>query len=494
MAGHPGELKTYNSVKQHYWWPGLRIFVKNYVKGCGICQQFKIDRNPSYPSFIPVEGAILTRPFAHCSIDLITDLPPAEGSDSILVVVDQGLSKGVILCPTTKTVTMDGIGDLLHKNLYKWFGLPDKMISDRGPQFAAKAFRAMLSRLGVNSVLSTAYHPQTDGTTKRVNQEIEAYLAIYCHSHPETWKKNLATMELTHNNRRHADQPKTSFEIIQGESPKALLLTYKNIKFPSIDDKIKQMMTDWDKALAAHKLARARIAERRQNTFTSFTVGQKVWLDTRNMKTNYHKKMALKREGPFKVKEVLGPVTYRLKLPTTWKVYNVFHAVLLKPYVEIEVHGENFSQPILDILDREEVYNMETILRHWRRGRSYQYLIKWEGYPISEASWEPEEAFSDDGDFLAIYKQRHQLWNTSHPVKTSEGLGKENSTQSALPTLPEKGVSDTEVMLLLETIDDILEEFDRPTCSFSNENSFLKTFMQKVDDLTTQFLNKRFIQ
>jgi Chromo (CHRromatin Organisation MOdifier) domain len=356
-------------------------------------------------------------------MDLIMDLSPAEGSDSILVMVDQGLLKGVTLCPTTKTVTMDGIGDLLHKNLYKQFGLLDKMISDWGPQFAAKAFRAMLSRLGVNLVLSTAYHSQTDGTTERVNQEIEAYLAIYCHSHPETWKKNLATMEFTHNNRRHADRPRTSFEIIQGESPKALPLTYENTKFFSIDDKIKQMMTDRDKALAAHKLAWARIAERKQNTFTPFTVRQKVWLDTRNMKMNYHKKMAPKREGPFEVEEVLGPVTYRLKLLTTWKIHNIFHAVLLKPYVETEVHGENFSWPIPDILDGEEVYNMETILKHRRRGQSYQYLIKWEGYPISKALWELEEAFSDDGDLLAIYKQWHQLWNTSHLVKTSEGLG-----------------------------------------------------------------------
>jgi Integrase core domain len=309
-------------------------------------------------------------------MDLITDLPLAEGSDSILVVVDQGLSKEVILCPTTKTVTMDGIGNLLHKNLYKRFGLPDKMLSDQGPQFAAKAFRAMLSRLGVNSVLSTAYHPQTDGTTERINQEIEAYLAIYCHLLPETWKKNLAIMEFTRNNRRHADRPKTSFEIIQGESPNALPFTYENTKFPSIDDKIKQMMTDWDKALAAHKLAQARMAERRRNTFTPFTVGQKVWLNTQNMKMNYHKKMALKREGLFKVEEVLGPVTYQLKLPTTWRIYNMFHAVLLKPYIETEVHGENFSRPILDILDGEAVYNVETILKHRRRGQSYQYLIK----------------------------------------------------------------------------------------------------------------------
>jgi hypothetical protein len=408
-AEHPGELETYNLVKQHYWWPGLKIFVKNYVKGCGICQQFKIDRNPSHPSFIPVEGAISTRPFAHCSMDLIMDLPLAEGSDSILVVVDQGLLKGVILCPTTKTVTMDGIGNLLHENLYKRFGLPDKMLSDRGPQFAAKAFRAMLSRLEVNLVLSTAYHLQMYGTTECVNQEIEAYLAIYCHSHLETWKKSLATLEFTHNNRRHTDQPKTSFEIIQGESPKALPLTYENTKFPSIDDKIKQMMTDQDKALAVHELAWARMTERRQNTFTPFTVGQKVWLDTRNMKANYHKKMAPKWEGPFEVEEVLGPVTYQLKLPTTWRIYNVFHAVLFKPYIETEVHGENFPRPILDVLDREEVYNVEMILK---RGQSYQYLIKWEGYPISEALWEPETAFSDDGDLLSVYKQWHQLWDT----------------------------------------------------------------------------------
>jgi hypothetical protein len=164
--------------------------------------------------------------------------------------------------------------------------------------------------------------------------------------------------------------------MIQGKSSKALPSTYKNTKFPSIDDKIKQMMTDRDKALAAHKLAQARIAERRRNTFTPFTVGQKVWLDTQNMKTNYHKKMAPKREGPFEVEEVLRPVTYQLKLPTTWKIHNGFHAVLLEPYIKTEVHGGNFSRPIPDILYGEEVYNMETILKHRRRGQSYQYLIK----------------------------------------------------------------------------------------------------------------------
>ena len=82
-AGHPGELETYHALRQHYWWPGLRTYVKNYIQGCGLCQQFKINRSPSQPMYLPMEGAQSTRPFANCSMDLITDLPPVDGFDSI---------------------------------------------------------------------------------------------------------------------------------------------------------------------------------------------------------------------------------------------------------------------------------------------------------------------------------------------------------------------------------------------------------------------------
>ena len=128
------------------------------------------------------------------------DLPPVDGCDSILVVVDRGNTKGAILIPTTKTLTQEGAGQLLLDNLYKQFGLLDEMLSDRGPQFAAMAFRELLKLLGIKSNLTMAYHPQTDGATERVNQEIEAYLPIYCSAHPTEWKNSLSTLEFTHNN------------------------------------------------------------------------------------------------------------------------------------------------------------------------------------------------------------------------------------------------------------------------------------------------------
>src|SRR5271154_1109525 len=408
-AGHPGEQETIVTVEKDYWWPGLRSFVRNYVKGCGPCQQFKIDRRPSHPSYIPIPSDKVTRPFAKCSMDLITDLPPSNGFDSILVVVDRGLTKGVILLPCNKTITNEEVGRLLLENLYKRFGLPNEIISDRGPQFAAKGFRELLKLLGVTSKLSTAYHPQTDGATERVNQEIEVYLSIYCSRYPTDWTEKIHLMEFTHNNRRHAERKHSPFELMFGEPPKTLPTSFEKTNFPNIELRMQGLIKDREEALSAHELAARRIADMRRNTFKPFALGDNVWLDNRNIKTTNNPKIGPRREGPFRISEVLGPLTYRLDLPNTWKVHNVFHATLLRPYVENAIHGTNYPRPPSELVDSEEVYEVERILKHRKRGRGYQYLILWRGYPISDATWEPESAFSDDGDMLETYKDQYQL-------------------------------------------------------------------------------------
>ena len=167
------------------------------------------------------------------------------------------------------------------------------------------------------------------------------------------------------------------------------------------------MLHEREEALAAHELARTRMANWKQSKFTPFKKGQKVWLDTQNFKTGHHKKIAPKREGPFEIEETLGLVTYKLKLPESWKIHNVFHATLLRPYIENEIYGNDYPKPPSELLEGEEVYEVETILKHRRRGRKYQYYIKWKGYPITEATWENELAFSDDGNMVEQYKLWH---------------------------------------------------------------------------------------
>ena len=168
-TGHPGFLKTRQLVTAEFWWPGLASFICAYIAGCTTCQQNKTNTNPSTPPATPIPSSC-SLPFCQLSCDLITDLPVSSGFDSLLVMVDHGLSKGIILCPTKKTVTTEGIASLFFHKVFLRFRLYTKIISDCRPQFTSKFAKELECILQYDLVLSTAYHPQTDGETKRVNQ------------------------------------------------------------------------------------------------------------------------------------------------------------------------------------------------------------------------------------------------------------------------------------------------------------------------------------
>ena len=116
---------------------------------------------------------------------------------------------------------------------------------------------------------------------------------------------------------------------------------------------------------------------KRRSKFTPFRKGDKVWLDSRNLQTLYHKKMAPRREGLFEIVNVLGLLTYQLKLPEMWRIHDVFHTSLLWQYRENNVYGTNYDRPPAKLNNEgQEVYNIETILKHQRRGQGYQYYVK----------------------------------------------------------------------------------------------------------------------
>jgi transposase InsO family protein len=153
----------------------MSTFVKSYVDGCSTCQATKIrPRNqvPLVPNQIPMDvWGIIT-------MDFITDLPNSQGYDSLFVVVDR-LSKATIISPCTKTITAEKTSKLYMDNVWRQTGLPCQVISDRGPQFASKVMQEVWNKLGVKSIMSTAFHPQTNGETERVNQELEQYLRVF---------------------------------------------------------------------------------------------------------------------------------------------------------------------------------------------------------------------------------------------------------------------------------------------------------------------------
>ena len=135
-AGHGGFFHTYTLLSRDYWWLGMSSFVCCFVAGCALFQQMKVNTHPTVPALSPVPSTC-SRPFQQLSVDLITDLPPSTGFDSLMVVVDHSLSKRVILTPCNKTINAKGVAELFFKNIFLHFSLHDALISDREPQFAS---------------------------------------------------------------------------------------------------------------------------------------------------------------------------------------------------------------------------------------------------------------------------------------------------------------------------------------------------------------------
>ena len=162
-AGHPGQAKTVELVTRNYWWPGMTKFIKDYVETCDTCRRGKASHakphGPLQPNEIPDgPGQVVT-------CDFITGLPDVDGHNALQLIVDRH-RKIIHLIPCTEEIDAEGAADNFIREWFRLHGLPRKIISDRGPQFSSKLFRAILKGLGIESAMSTAYHPQTDGQSE----------------------------------------------------------------------------------------------------------------------------------------------------------------------------------------------------------------------------------------------------------------------------------------------------------------------------------------
>ena len=225
-GGHKGFFRTLHRIQKDYWWPGMSTFLRKFISGCADCQAAKVNTHPTITGLSPL-AAEHPLPFSSISVDLITGLPDSHGYDSVMVVVDHGLTKGVIYCPCTKNIDSEGVAQLFFTNVFPRFGLHSRMISDRGPQFASAFARELARLLQYDVALSTAYHPQTDRETERVNQELETYLRLFTSNKPEEWSKLLPMAEFAHNSAIHSVTQRTPFSLMMGYEPRAYPLLEK---------------------------------------------------------------------------------------------------------------------------------------------------------------------------------------------------------------------------------------------------------------------------
>ncbi|KAJ1584936.1 hypothetical protein NDA15_001081 [Ustilago hordei] len=301
------------------------------------------------------------RPWGSISLDFIEGLPPSKKYDSktydsILVIVDR-LTKFAILAPTHKTVTAKQTAVLLYGHMVRLFGYPDHMVSDRGRQFISGAWKAFAEQMGVKHSLSTAYHPQTDGQTERVNQVIEQYLRMYCNYEQNDWANLLDTAAFVYNNTVHNSIGVSPFFACYGWNPKA---------HPDIPQRLGvndpgrfEYLMD-GKERCKYLQEQIREAQRRSvNQYNrkhkdiEFKVGDMVYINRRNWKTRRPTpKLDTRFAGPYPVQE----------------------------------------QPTIPSLPDEDLdFEVEALIDKRSHNGTTEYKVLWRGYSEEAASWEPVE-------------------------------------------------------------------------------------------------------
>jgi len=284
VGGHGGRWKMTKLVTRNYWWPGVTKEVGRYVNGCNAYQRYKNRSEAPAGKLMP--NAIPEKLWSHISADFITKLPLAQGYDAILVVCDR-FSKMAHFIATTKKTLAEGLAKLFRDQVWRLHGLPESIISDRRVQFAAGMMKELNNLLGIQTKLSMAYHPQMDGQTERINQELEQYLRVFIDHRQEQWPDWLGTAEFTYNNKIHIATKNSLFKVNYGQDLRIGFEGRRKGKYEAAGkfvEKMRKIQEETKAALGKAQEEMKKFANRKQGKEEEYRVGDLVLLSTKDLK------------------------------------------------------------------------------------------------------------------------------------------------------------------------------------------------------------------
>ena len=424
MAGHFGIHKTFELISRRYWWPRLREFVKDYVRSCDTCSRSKHPQHRPYGLLQPMP--IPESPWKSISLDFITDLPLSKGFDTILTVVDR-FTKMAHFLPCTKTITSQETADLLMREVFKHHGLPDDIVSDRGPQFISHFWRHLFKLFQTSCKLSSGHHPETNGQSERTNQTLEQYLRCFINYQQDDWVDLLHLAEFSYNNSVHSSTGYSPFFANIGYHPRWTIVEHPELPAnPAAEDRLtrlQEIQATLSQNLCDAQNTQKKVADRhRCDSSTKFQVGDKVWLLQGNIKTTRPcNKLDYQRFGPYVISGKINDVAFRLDLPPHMRLHPVFHVSLLEPYTSSSIPGRVATPPPpVEVLDGSE-FEVAAILDSKIIRNKLYYFVDWLGYTPNDRTWEPAENLANASDLVAAFHNNYPHKPSPNSCLTTRG-------------------------------------------------------------------------
>jgi hypothetical protein len=329
------------------------------------------------------------------------------------------LTKYMILVPYKESSTAEELAYAFLKEVVASHGIPEEIISDRDKLFTSKFWTALTAYLGTKRKLSTSFHPQTNGGNERMNQIVEAYLRCYVNYKQDNWVALLPMAQFSYNSSATETTQISPFKANYGYEKTAFAEPRKT----DVDNETGRVLAGDIKTLHRELIEELKfIAERNASYYNkkrsqepTLKEGDKVYLVRKNIQTKRPSdKLDHKKLGPYKIKRVRGHLNYELALPRNMNIHPVFHISLLEPAPPGAPPAPNTE---IKPVNPNAEYAVEAILDHKLVRGKPRYLIKWEGYPQSENTWEPRTNLN----CLELLAEFHRL----HPERTrTQALGR----------------------------------------------------------------------
>lgn len=280
------------------------------------------------------------------------------------------------------------------KNIYKLHGMPQVIISDRDKIFTSQFWEYLFTKSGTELHMSSAYHPQSDGQTERVNQCLELFLRCFCHSSPSKWAAWLHLAEFWYNNAFHSSVKQSPFEVIYGHQPSHFGITMEDCSVPDLQEWLRDR--NFMHQLIQQHLHRAQQQMKfyadRNRSFREFQQGDWVYLKLQpyvqsSVARRANHKLSFKYYGPFEILYKVGQVAYKLKLPDNCHIHPVVHVSQLRAATGFAPAVQHSLPSSLGSLQVPQLFLDRRVAK---KGNSViiQLLTHWSGTAIKDASWE----------------------------------------------------------------------------------------------------------
>ena len=373
-------------------------------------------------------------------MDFITGLPPSGPEKcTVLLVITDRLSKGIILLPVpSELFDAEGLADIFIKNYVPHHWIPKAIVSDRGPQFVNAFWNTICRQLKINQRLSTAYHPETDGSTERANQEIETYLRAFVTYEQSDWVSWIPIAQVALNNKPAKSTQISPFFMTHGYNAETISLVENKSEYLGVPASRGQAVVD--KLIEAHGFAQTsmavaqqeqeRYANSKREASISYKVGDKVWLNLKNISTERPSKKLDWVHAKYTITKVPENSAHFYELDTPRGIHNKFHTSLLRPANNNPLPSQitDDRQPRGLVTSEGDVeFGIDEIidLREKKIGRGFrkEVLVKWTGY--AKPSWHP---FSDFENTVALdtFEAKHRLLSTKQKKKKNKKKIKKN--------------------------------------------------------------------